>query len=108
MSTGSLEASDAAAAAVQKTEHRVTLDSMRAKVVGTEFVYPSAMPSMTVCFMSLENGFVLVGKSAPADPANFDAELGRKFAMQDCINQMWPLESYLLRQMLAQRVDVGV
>jgi Phage protein (N4 Gp49/phage Sf6 gene 66) family len=28
--------------------------------------------------------------------ANFDAEIGRKVARLDAINQLWPLEGYLL------------
>ena len=99
-STGSLEASDQAAAAVQKTTHRVTLESIKAKIVEKEFVRPDFAPELTVCMAKLENGFVIVGKSAPADPANFDAELGEKFALEDCIRQIWPLEGYLLREQL--------
>lgn len=101
--TGSLEASDQAAAAVQKTPNRVTLDSMLAKIDTTEFVTPTNCPEMTICVMKMQNGFVLVGKSAPADPANFDAELGRKFAREDCIRQLWPLEGYVLRETLSKQ-----
>lgn len=103
MTTGSLEASDAAAAAVQKTPNRVSLDSMRAKIVEREFYYPNVEPTMTIAVLKLENGFILVGKSAPADPANFDVELGRKFAEEDAVRQMWPLEGYALRERLHQQ-----
>jgi hypothetical protein len=48
----------------------------------------------------LDNGFVLVGKSAPADPGNFNEELGRNFAKDDALRQMWPLEGYLLCEKL--------
>lgn len=101
MTTGSLEASDAAAAAVQKTDNRVTLDSMKAKVASTEYIRPASARHMTIAVVSLSNGFQLIGKSAPADPANFDAALGEKFALEDAIRQMWPLEGYLLREKLA-------
>jgi hypothetical protein len=99
-STGSLEASDQAAAAVQKTPNRVTLDSLKAKIVAKEFHHPAFAPEVTVCMVKTANGFVLVGMSAPADPANFDPALGEKFALEDCIRQMWPLEGYLLREQL--------
>jgi hypothetical protein len=101
MTTGSLEASDAASAAVQKTPHRVSLDSMKAKIEACEYHNPGLHPSMTVCFMKMNNGFVVVGKSAPADPANFDEKLGMEFAHEDCLRQLWPLEGYALREQLA-------
>jgi len=101
MTTGSLEAGDAAAAAVATTANRVTLDSMKAKVRGEQFFHPTFAPHVTVCVLELENGFVLVGKSAPADAKNFNADLGRDFAREDCIRQMWSLEGYALRERLA-------
>ncbi|RWG44142.1 MAG: hypothetical protein EOQ62_21655 [Mesorhizobium sp.] len=97
----SLETSDAEAAAVQKTANRVTLDSLRAKIAAEEIVNPMFAGHVTVVIAKLENGFVLIGKSAPADPANFDAELGLKLAREDVIRQMWPLEGYALRERLA-------
>ncbi|MCZ8545059.1 Gp49 family protein [Mesorhizobium qingshengii] len=106
--TGSLEAGDAAAAAVAKTDKRVTLASMEGKVETAQFFNPTCAPQLTICVMTLTNGFTLVGKSAPADPANFNSELGEKFAREDAIRQMWPLEGYLLREELSKRVDVGV
>lgn len=55
---------------------------------------------MTVCVMVLANGFTIVGTSACADPSNFDAEIGRKIARQNCINQIWPLMGYELKSRL--------
>ncbi len=102
MSTGSLEAGDAAAASVQKTLNRVTLDGMKDKVSDTLFYNPTICPHMTIAIVKLMNGFVLVGKSAPADPKNFDVDLGAKFAMEDALRQMWPLEGYLLCEQLSE------
>ncbi|CAN7375003.1 Gp49 family protein [Phyllobacterium sp. LjRoot231] len=98
---GSLEVSDAESAAVQKTANRVSLDSMKEKIDQVSFLNPPIHPTMTICVMQLKNGFVLVGKSAPADSENFNEELGRKFAEEDCIRQMWPLEGYALRERLS-------
>lgn len=97
---GSLETTDAESAAVQKTPHRVTLDSMIAKIAEEEYIHPACLPHMTICVLRLTNGFALVGKSAPADEGNFNLELGRKFAREDAIRQMWPLEGYALREKL--------
>ena len=101
MTTGSLEAGDKAAAAVQKTKHRVTLDSMKARIVSEEFLHPKTLPSMTIAVLQVDNGFILVGKSAPADPDNYDEDLGENFAREDALRQMWQLEGYLLRERLS-------
>ena len=57
---------------------------------------------MTICVLTMVNGYMMVGKSAPADAGNFNAELGRKFAREDAIRQLWPLEGYALRETLAR------
>jgi len=93
-----LRAADDASKAVQKTPNRVSLDSMVEKIRSTEYVYPESIPHMTICVIVVANGFSLIGKSAPTDPENFDMELGKKFAYEDAIRQMWPLEAYALRE----------
>lgn len=98
----SLKVTDAVSAAVAVNKAtRVTLDSMLEKVVSKEFINPPSAPLMTICVITLQNGFVLVGKTAPADPENFNAYLGRKFSEEDAMRQMWPLEGYLMRERLA-------
>jgi hypothetical protein len=97
----SIEMTDAESAAVQKTPNRVTLDSMLSKIEDEEYMHPSAIPHMTICVMTMTNGFAVVGKSAPADAGNFDPVLGQKFAREDAIRQLWALEGYALRERLA-------
>lgn len=61
---------------------------------------PAALGLLTICVLVLRNGFTVVGTSACASPANFDAELGRKIAYKHAVDQVWPLEGYLLKQRL--------
>lgn len=107
----SLQVSDDAAKAVQKTPNRVSLQSMEDKIAA-EYCFIAAdalqeapihdsLKILTVCVIVMNNGFTLIGKSAPADPENFNEELGRKFAREDAIRQLWPLEAYALREKLA-------
>ena len=94
--SNSLRVTDDESKAVQKTPNRVSLDSMESKIETVEYLHPSHTPHMTIAAVKLVNGFVLIGKSAPADPENFNPELGAKFAREDALRQMWPLEGYLL------------
>ncbi len=101
----SVEVTDEQSKAVQKTPNRVSLDSIKDKIAGTEYFHPDCLPSMTIAVVQMNNGFVVIGKSAPADPANYDAALGRQFAGEDAIRQMWQLEGYLLREKLVNGED---
>lgn len=55
---------------------------------------------LTVCCMTLRNGFTVTGESACASPENFNEELGRKIARENARNKIWQLEGYLLKQRL--------
>lgn len=60
----------------------------------------SELDLMTLCFIVMKNGFVVVGKSAPASAANFDMVKGRDFAYEDAVRQIWPLMGFALRERL--------
>lgn len=55
---------------------------------------------LTVCCLTLRNGFTVTGESACASPENFDAELGRKIARGNARDKIWALEGYLLKERL--------
>lgn len=57
---------------------------------------------MTVCALELQNGYVVVGTSAPVSSENFNEDLGRKIAREKATDQIWGLEGYLLRERLHQ------
>lgn len=63
------------------------------------YVFPGT--TMTVCALSLRNGYIVTGESAAASPENFDKEIGRKIARDNARNKIWALEGYLLREKLA-------
>lgn len=62
------------------------------------YVFPGT--TLTVCALTLRNGFQVVGHSASASPENFNAELGRKIARTKARDEIWALEGYLLRSKL--------
>lgn len=66
-----------------------------------------ALDVLSLCILVLRNGFTIVGKSAPASPDNFDAELGRKFAYEDAVRQIWPLMGFALRDRLYHEAGAG-
>lgn len=62
------------------------------------YVFPGT--TLTVCCLTLANGYQVVGESASASPENFDAEIGRKIARGNARNKIWALEGYRLRSAL--------
>ena len=57
---------------------------------------------LTVCCMTLKNGFTVTGESACASPENFNKEIGEKIAYDNARNKIWALEGYLLKQRLSE------
>ena len=64
----------------------------------TYTVLPSGR--VTICEMTLKNGFVVLGESSCVSKENFNAELGQKIARENARNKVWELEGYLLKQRL--------
>ena len=62
------------------------------------YVFPGTV--MTVCCLTLQNGFNVVGTSAPASPENFNEAKGREIAKDKAREQIWALEGYLLKSKL--------
>lgn len=63
-------------------------------------VFPGT--TLTVCCLTLTNGYNVTGESACASPANFDEALGRKIARENAREKIWALEGYLLRHRLRE------
>lgn len=83
------------------TAPRITPEHINSRIVGEDYhVFPGTM--LTVCCLTLANGFTVTGESACASPANFNMELGRKIARTHAREKIWALEGYLLKQRLSE------
>ena len=81
------------------TAPRVTPARLDDVIVGEDYhVFKGSQ--LTVCCLTLENGFTVTGESACVSPENFNAELGRKIARDNARSKIWALEGYALRQKL--------
>lgn len=79
--------------------HKVTIELIESKIKGESYlVLPDGRT--TLCILNMENGYTIKGLSACVDASNFDLQIGRKFAREDAVRQIWPLEGYLLAQRL--------
>lgn len=104
------------------TAPRISLDTIKANIEAVVYfrggdVVPreSAMTkdlmrildTFTVCMMIMRNGFIVIGKSAPVSPENYDSEKSRLFAYEECIRQIWPLMAYSHRDRLMEQENAA-
>lgn len=75
----------------------VTKESIEARISGTK--YTRLSPRTTLCLLTLDNGYEVVGFSACVDERNYDEQIGRKVAYEDAITQLWPLFGFLLSEL---------
>lgn len=79
---------------------RLTPALIDAQIVSEAYhVFPGT--TLTVCALTLRNGFHVTGESAAASPENFDAALGQRIARDNARNKIWAFEGYALRNKLA-------
>ena len=78
---------------------RITPDMVDQSIAAKQFyVFPGT--TVTVCCLTLLNGFNVVGESAAASPENFNLEIGQKVAFENARNKIWSLLGFELRSSL--------
>ena len=90
--------------AIQQTEpvaQRLRPEDIDAVIVNEQY-HLFEGTALTVCCLTLRNGFCVIGDSAPVSPANFNAEIGRQVARSEARNKIWQLEGYLLKQRMSE------
>ena len=68
-------------------------------------VFPGSC--LTVCALTLRNGFIVTGESACASPANYNQELGLRIARANAREKIWPLLGFRLRDQLVTHCTAG-
>jgi len=85
----------------QKTS--LTLADIDALIVAEDYhVFPGT--TITVCCLTLQNGYTVTGEAACVSAHMFDAELGRMHARNKAREKIWELEGYLLREILSTQL----
>lgn len=75
---------------------RVTPELMEGRIVDTRFDRYSE--TITICQITLDNGFSVRGESACVNPENYNQEIGEKIAYDNAFRQLWPLFGFLLAE----------
>ena len=85
---------------------RVTLDALKANIVKEEF-HVFLGSQLTVCVLTLLNGFTVTGESACASPENYRKETGEKISYENAYDKIWALMGYELKNKLAMIEAAG-
>lgn len=56
--------------------------------------------TVTVCCLTLTNGYNVTGESACVDPDEFNEATGKQYAKESAVGKIWNLEGYMLKQRL--------
>lgn len=83
------------------TAPRVTPADIEAEIVGEHYHVPPCT-TLTLCVLTLANGFNVTGESACASPENFDADIGKRIARDNAKNKIWALVGFRLRDALVE------
>lgn len=78
-----------------RPHRRVTKEGIEARIADTRFFHDG---TMTICIITMENGFKVHGMSAPVVAQNYDEAIGKKVAYEQAFDSLWPLEGYLLAE----------
>ena len=76
---------------------RVTLEDVEGNIKDT-YYHVVEGSCLTICVLTLQNGFQVTGESACADPSMFNAEIGMRISRDNAIKKIWPLMGYVLKQ----------
>jgi hypothetical protein len=80
---------------------KLTLQDINAAIVDVAYHrFPGT--TLTVCCLTLRNGYTVTGESACVSPENFDEGVGRRYAFDDAQRKVWNLEGYLLKERMSQ------
>lgn len=90
---------EAKAVVATKTAPRVTEESIKSRIAHVQYLLHG---QLTIAIITMQNGFMVHGVSAPASPSNYDAAVGERYAYDNAFKQLWQLEGYLLRERLSQ------
>lgn len=89
-----------------KTAPRVSEESIKTKIASVHYETLVMGETIgTLCIITMKNGWISTGFTAPADTRNFDKDVGQRYAYDNAFKPLWQLEGYLLRERLAAEIN---
>lgn len=86
-----------AALAASPSPDRITPEYLQSRIAKIEFERIGG-GTLTICIITLDNGFNVTGESACVDPANYNKAIGEKIAYDMAERKIWPLLGFMLAE----------
>lgn len=77
---------------------RVTKESMTSRITNVE--YHRIGETVTICSITLNNGYSVRGESACVDPKNYNQKIGERISYDNAFQKLWTLFGFLLAEHL--------
>ena len=79
------------------------------RIVRISYDYPKSAQHVTICTLTLDNGFVAIGKAIPASSTIFNRARGQDMAYQDALRELAAVQAFLINEAaLFSRQGAGV
>lgn len=85
--------------------NKLTTEYLNSLVDNVEYVHQGLL---TICTITLKNGFQLVGTSACVSKDNYNVQIGRNIAYENAFAKLWELEGYALKQRIYESQNTEV
>ena len=78
---------------------RVTEEDIKERIARVHYMHDADLfGTMTICTITMVNGWRVVGTSACVSEDNYNQGIGDKIAYDNAFRQLWALEGYLLAE----------
>ncbi|WP_239660992.1 Gp49 family protein [Haemophilus influenzae] len=85
--------------------NKLTTKYLNSLVDNVEYVHQGLL---TICTITLKNGFQLVGTSACVSKDNYNVQIGRNIAYENAFAKLWELEGYALKKCIYESQNAEV
>jgi len=75
---------------IELRQSKVTLNDILDRVKDVKYVVLDDTTT-TICIVTMQNGYTVLGSSACVDPKQFNKALGEQYSYADAIDKVWPL-----------------
>ena len=82
---------------------RVTPEQIDSLIDLIQYFRPTG--TLTICVLTLKNGFNVTGESACVDPRNFNEQIGQDIAYRNARDKIWSLEGYHLASKIQEELE---
>lgn len=89
---------------------KLSLSDIQSEIMSVDYIDRPFNTTLTICMITLNNGYTVVGHSACINPDDYDMHIGRQVAYKKAEDQIWGLLGYVKRTEMAKAHDelIGV